>query len=180
MLLKTGVSMRLRQFVKLPKTVISAGMWTDKPMKKSAPPFAMSSSKPNRLGNLWRWRLVKFMIADNGGQCSGRMLIAYQREKQQYQAWAGLETPKGMLLLGRLEWHGSHPGWHVHALCTDMPPSAAGIVKPAGVKRVNRSKTTKRGAFFAVNDLNAVRHAEAFFGFDGLDPETGQTDLFGV
>lgn len=179
--------MVLKEFVRGAKLVIDSGAWTDKAMPKNPPPFILLKKRGFRLGNQWRWRMIELSIRDaaNAPQ-AGRVLVAYQREKQEFFAIAGVDTPKGTMVLARFEYHYSHPGWHAHCCCSEPSVPSAGRMKFPDQRRLKRSATSTAGRDYLIDDKSAVIAVENFFGLSGLDPlppdepEHPQKDLFNV
>lgn len=126
--------MTLREFVKRKKTLVDAGVWSDKKMPKSGNKFPLSRARGFRVGVTgWRWRVLQYQD-DQSRQY--RLLVLYHPGKQQYVAALGTPVGTDLLVLGVLEYHATHPGWHMHAPCKLPPTHNSGRLRYPEMKRV--------------------------------------------
>lgn len=104
--------------------------------------FAFGSRKPFQLGNRWWWRVDHL---DCGG-VEGRLLIAYNLEKENYLAWLAVERGDQRVIAACLEFHGDHPGWHYHTLCGDLGDLQAGVTRQRneGIRIPGKSRYHRR------------------------------------
>ena len=167
-----GRLMRLREFVRASKVITNLGAWTDKGMPKTNSKFPLWKPKGVRLAAAWRWRVDEFTMDDGFGKSRvGRMLIAYRFDKEEYLAYVGLDemSGHGVRVIGCLEFHGTHPGWHVHGSCAPQLKGHVGRTRHEGMRRVPGGKYYRQNVFIT-GDAQALSKAEEFFGFVGLTP----------
>ena len=102
--------MRVRHLVAEPKTISTDTGWRRDDM---APRFSglYTRTKPIRAG--WQWRSV---VAQSEHK-EYIFLVQGHEEKDNWAAWLVVKTDGGYSLVTRFEYHGSHPGFHVHAHC---------------------------------------------------------------
>lgn len=102
--------MRVRHLVAEPKTISSDTRWR---LDDMAPRFSglYAKTKPIRAG--WQWRSV-IALSEHKEYI---FLVQGHEEKDNWGAWLVLKTSGGHSLVTRFEYHGSHPGFHVHAHC---------------------------------------------------------------
>jgi len=102
--------MRVRNLIKERKTQQSDTDWRRDDMQpRHAPVF--TRTRPVRSG--WQWRSAKAESVD-------RQYILYalcNPARDNWQATLILYAEAGASVVGRYEYHGSHPGLHVHADC---------------------------------------------------------------
>lgn len=92
-----------------------------------------------------------------------RLLIAYHPNKQNYEATLGVLADGDVLVLSRLEYHSTHPGWHVHGCCKDIDKSNVGRLKYPDMKRVPDGKSFHRRNDFGITGDSAIRPAIEFY-----------------
>lgn len=144
--------MTLRSFVKAAKTIVDPGVWSDKRMPKTGGKFPLSRAKSFRVGAPgWRWRVIQ-LSADGA---SYRLLCLYHAGKQNFMAI--LATPVGgdLLVIGALESHGTHPGWHVHAACKPPSPKNSGRLRYDGMIRPQAGARANAATVFPTDDAGA-------------------------
>lgn len=113
------------------KIIVDAGDWANGKIPRSA--FPLSHVGPHRLGKAWHWCV--FRLSD--GSLSYRLLVAFEPGKRQYFAWLGVEFGSDQALVGRVEFHASHDGWHCHWKTGPLVDVPRGSVK-AGALRERR------------------------------------------
>lgn len=103
--------MRIRHIVEAKKTISTDTNWRDGelPSKHSA---VYPRTMPVRPG--WKWRSA---LASDGEQ-EYILLCQVNEGKDNWLAWLVRKTEQGGSLVSRYEFHGNHPGLHVHADCT--------------------------------------------------------------
>jgi len=115
--------MQIQRFLLSSKTITKAGDWrsgadgnaNDRRMTKRS--FPLDNKRGYILGNQWWWRVDEL---DCGG-VTGRLLVAYRQDKPNYQAWLSIErSPGSHTVVACLEYHGDHPGWHIHSKCAPL------------------------------------------------------------
>lgn len=166
----------LRAFVASRKTVQDAGEWTDKRMPKSAPVFPLSKSKGVRLGaGGWRWRLVR--IESDGADY--RLLAMYDPGKQNYAALLGVSIGDDTLVLGALEYHSTHRGWHIHAGCKDTTNSEFGRLRYPSMRRIpGKGRQHQNRTAFPADDVAATEILAGYFQIAELRDVGGQRSIF--
>lgn len=133
--------MTLRAFVKAEKTLVDAGSWSDKKMPKTGGKFPLSKARSFRVGAPgWRWRVVQVESAN----VQYRVLVMYHAGKRNYVALVATPVGGDLLILGALENHSTHPGWHVHAGCKEPVAADSGRLRYDSMRRT-ASGTVKNG-----------------------------------
>jgi hypothetical protein len=103
--------MRIRKIIAEDKVLSSDTQWrTDDLQPRHS--YIFEKTKPTRAG--WQWRST----TATGTAGEYVLLTQCNPRKEEWKAWLILKTPSGAAsLVSRLEYHGSHPGLHVHADC---------------------------------------------------------------
>ncbi len=150
--------MRLKAAIAAQKKVLDWGKWRDGgKVPRSA--FFLVKSNQFTFGKAYRWRVLKMEALGE----SFRLLIAYNPKKEQYYAYLGMESDSDMKLLLSYEFHGSHPGWHVHSACGDLQQVPVGRIKGPWNKRVPKPRLERRVEYKIDGDEKALYVAcEAF------------------
>ena len=104
-----------RRIRRADKTVSDWGKWQSGGMG-TAFPLSKRRQRFYRLGAAYRWRIVRFTAEG----FTFRLLVAFNIAKEQYRAVLGLEHERDMSVLASYEFHGTHPGWHLHGSCGDI------------------------------------------------------------
>jgi len=93
-----------------------------------------------------------------------RLLLAFNRTKEQYRATLALEGDRDMSVLASYEFHGTHPGWHVLATCDDIATVPQGMMIGPWQRRMPRARMRHRRSEFSVpDDEAAIALAAGFF-----------------
>jgi hypothetical protein len=170
--------MQLRDFLAAEKTVDDAGAWSDKKMPKTGGKFPMTKNRSYRLGSGFRWRVAE--ITAEGAKF--RLLIAHNPWKEQYVAALGVASGGDTLVLARLEYHGTHRGWHVHGYCGMSDANHWGRMNYPDMVRIPDGKSRHRRIDYRVDDDEAVSIAADFFRIVDLKPPAPrwvQTSIWG-
>lgn len=162
--------MQLKGVLAAKKTIVSWGTWEHgKKMPRNA--FPMSKSRSYRVPSTWTgWRVVIFEAL--GEQF--RLLVAFDTGKEEYRAWLGQVKGDDTLMLARLEYHGSHPGWHCHTNCEHSNSLTAGRVVGFGDRRLPKARNFHRDKKFDITEANALGRAIGFFGLWDADDAKGE------
>lgn len=152
--------MELREIIRADKDVNDWGRWqAGARMPKPAFPLSRSKGRFYRLG-AYRWRIVRFTAL----AAEFRVLIAYHPDKQQYRAVLALERDGDMTVLAQYEYHGTHPGWHVLATCSEVDSAPVGVMRNPWQRRLPRARHFHRNTAFGISgDDQALDRAAAFF-----------------
>ncbi|WP_157572702.1 hypothetical protein [Nevskia soli] len=166
--------MRLKKIIQADKIVTDWGKWTfGAAMPKTAFPISKSSFK---IRSTYHWRIAKFLSLGE----SFRLLIFYRTDKPEYGAWLGMQRDSDTQLVARYEFHGTHPGWHLHAHCqTDTAPIGRTLVDGL---RIPKSGKCRRTDFSVTSDDKALYIAAEAFGLPKGDTGISigsSSDLFG-
>lgn len=102
--------MRVRKLVRQPKAILSETGWSDGDLPpRHAPVFP--KSVPIRAG--WKWKSARLHAADRTyilwALCNPR--------RDNWKAVLAIEVIGQASVLCRFEYHGSHPGLHIHSDC---------------------------------------------------------------
>jgi len=128
----------------------------EKRRKNAAHCFPVSKGHSFRVRSSYNWRIVTFECLGN----QFRLLVFYRNDKQEYEAWLGMVDGSDTKVLARLEFHATHPGWHLHTNCetNDTPSGRIG-------GNVHRSRlTSRRSDFGVIDDAKALLIATEAFG----------------
>ena len=153
--------MTLKEFLSAQKTITSAKLdWKDKKMSKTNSPFPLSKSRGLRLGTGWTWTVIT--LTANG--LSFRLLVSFHTGKENYQAALGyVAGTDDTYVIGCLEYHGTHAGWHVHGCCEPPQKQNVGRMRYPDLKRLPNGKKKHRRIDFGVSQSNGLGPAVKFF-----------------
>jgi hypothetical protein len=154
--------MRPRDIVRLPKTVTKLGQWKLTTGTAKMPPSAFQPSKraSYRLGRGYHWR-VDDLAADG---LRFRLLTAFCSDKCEYLSWLAMPVGDGLRVIARLEFHGTHPGWHCHAPCDgDHEGIPVGDPAPRTFNRAPLADARHRRTDFVRTETEAEEKAFRFF-----------------
>lgn len=166
--------MTLRAFVKAEKLLVDAGSWTDKRMPKTGGKFPLSKARSFRVGAPgWRWRVLQ---VETGG-ASYRVLITYHAGKMNYVAIVATPVASDLLVLGVLENHSTHPGWHVHAGCRNPVAADSGRLRYDSMRRTACGAVTNFRLPFPDCDDAATEIAVRYFKLPPLTSAPSQGSL---
>lgn len=112
--------------------------------------FPLSRGHRYYLGSNWRWCVHE--LEGNGARY--RLLIAFDAGKAQYRAWLGFCDGNDQALLGRLEYHPTHRGWHCHHKRGLLSEVARGVVKEAGKREGCR--VCDDGRVFTITEMDGI------------------------
>lgn len=129
--------------------------------------FPLSKARSYALGSGWRWCVCELECLPN----RYRLLVAFDQGKEQYQAWLGLQVGGDQALIGRLEYHPSHRGWHCHLKTGDLSDAARGVVKEPG--RREKCKVCDENAPFGISEANGLAVAFRVFGVESPHEDGG-------
>lgn len=168
-----GRRVTLRAFAKAEKTLVDGGQWSDKRMPKTGGKFPLSKSRNFRVGaSGWRWRVVQL---EAGGRAY-RVLIMYHLAKQNYLAVVGTPVGSDLLVLGVLEHHATHPGWHVHASCKPPGSSDSGRMRYDSMRKASSGGPKNEALRFPTCDRSAFEIAKRYLRLPPL-PDAGAAQL---
>jgi hypothetical protein len=132
--------MRVTGVIGATKTDVSLSTWSDDKLRTKDFPLSKRKGKGYPLTRRYRWQIITFSAA--GRQY--RLLVAYHTLVPEFVSILGEEVGGDCRILARWEFHASHAGWHVHAVCDDTDRLSAGIIKPAGAKRIPAARSYHR------------------------------------
>lgn len=128
--------MRVQDIIKAQKEAVDWG----KPQQGGMTPSIFQLSKRKRqslkLGSCYRWRLVKFQALGE----AFRLLIAYHTLFENYEAYLAVECGQDLRVIASLSYHGTHPGWHMHAGCGDTRRLPVGVLQYRWFRRLPAAK----------------------------------------
>jgi hypothetical protein len=162
--------MTLREFLGLQKSITKVGKWNDKKMPKTGNGFPLSKAKGLRVGGGWHWVIIEL----EAGKAECRLLVAYHPTKENYLAVLGYVVGTDTHVIAALEYHGTHPGWHIHGCCLTAKPGNVGRIHYPDMTRLPDGKGRHRKTVFGVNEFDAlepaVRHFRLRDAFDSMSP----------
>ncbi len=140
--------MRVRHLAKTKKVQIADTGWRSDDMPPRACPI-FTKSRPSRAG--WQWRSAKAEGSDREF-----ILVALANiNRGDLKAMMIVKTGSGHAVVGRFEFHSSHPGLHAHAHCErgGIEPGATGLDKLIRIPRAgakhNRVAALSLSTFWA-------------------------------
>ena len=94
------------------------------------------------------------------GLASIRLMLRKQLYSSRHKV-----SGRTLSVLASLEFHGSHPGWHLHASCGDAEEVPKGVMRGPWQNRYPRARRFHRQMDFDISgDGKALHRASAFFG----------------
>lgn len=150
--------MNLKELVRAEKTDITLGDWKKGRIPRGEFPLSKARAKDYKFGPAYDWCIIKFKAL--GGDCRVRVLIREGREI--YYATLGLCDDGDTRILASLEFHGTEPGWHVHAKCSDFQAIGPGQNRQDS-RRFPYGGHFHRNNKFGVTKETAKQKAIAFF-----------------
>ena len=131
--------------------------------------FDFGARNPFQLGNQWWWRVDKLSWSDG----SGKLLTAYHLANENYLAWLAVERGTGEhVIVGCLEFHGTHPGWHFHSRCDDMSQFRAGVQRQRnGGIRIPAKGRYHRQTDYGMGPQEAINRAYQAFNVGTAEKE---------
>lgn len=152
--------MRLRHIIPADKDVWDWGKATGgMRMPNSAFPVSRARGNFYRLGNSYTWQVVRFRAL---GQ-EFRLLIAFHLAKEQYRATLAVEAEKDLRIVASYEFHGTHPGWHVHAACGPLDQVPPGLRRGPWQRTLPKARQPHRRLVYGVTEKNALARAAKFY-----------------
>lgn len=160
--------MTLREFVRTEKVLVEGGSWSDKRMPRTGGKFPLSRARNFRVGAPgWRWRVVQL---EAWGRLH-RVLVMYHAGKQNLVAAVGTHVGGDLLILGVLEHHSTHPGWHVHAGCETPTMAEAGRLRYPGMRRVAAGDRSNAQRPFPAGDEAVIETVSRYLRLPRLPSE---------
>lgn len=145
---------------KAEKIAIDCGKWQTGKMPKNAFPMSKSRAKVYRLGSAWQWCVMTFQVSEK----YYRILVAFRTDKEQFLAKLAVDDGGDMKLIARLEFHGTHGGWHVHYTDEPMRDIPSGVVNGPWVRRKECLKHKEFGFLSANARSRALTITSQVFG----------------
>lgn len=150
--------MQLKSLKRAKKEIAEWGKWSSGSLPKSFFPLSKTKIKVSKLS---RWKVIKFT-------CEGAdfaVLIVYRIDKEQYWSYLAENLGSDMTVIARLEYHATHPGWHMHSNCDtskNVPGRTGGLIQR--IPQV--SSPHRRQDFGITGDASAEAKAVSTFGID--------------
>jgi len=142
------------------KSDVDWGKWQTGGMPPAAFPLSKRRGRSYRLGSSYRWRVITFSALG----AKYRLLIAFNLIKEQYRATLAYDQDRDMSVIASYEFHGTHPGWHLHSACGDISAIPLGTMRGPWQKRIPQPRTPHRRHVFGVSDeVIALEVAAKFF-----------------
>lgn len=145
--------------------------WKTGKMPKSV--FPLNKNRSFRIRSKFRWRYCTFSCLGH----SMRVMIAYRSDIQEYLAYLGVILADGNTrVLARYEFHGSHPGWHIHSFCDDLAfflPKNDGRTNYQDLERIPGGNAKSGNLKFDVFDRSATEIAARKFGLSRAESPSG-------
>jgi len=167
--------MRVKDVIGSPKANVVVDAWQSGPMPKSMFPMSRSGKHYMNFRGGYEWCCIRFETLT----CEFRLVVAVNHSKQEFAAHLGMVCEKEMRMLASYEFHGTHPGWHVHAGCGDVYSIPVGRFMGPWKRRIPRDPKAVRRKTWNVTKANALQTACAAFGIPNVpqSEDTGQMNL---
>ncbi|GAA0560203.1 hypothetical protein [Rhizomicrobium electricum] len=151
---------RAQTIITANKVVSNWGNWQTGNMPPAAFPLSKRRGRCLKFGTAIRWRLVQFEAC--GLKC--RLVIGFNLPKETYVATLAVEQDRDMSVLLSYEFHGTHPGWHIHGACGDVNGIPEGSLRGQWQRRFPKPRGRhRRGVFGVSDDGTAFQVADEFF-----------------
>ncbi len=115
------------------------------------------------LGRKWHWRVDKLDVSGT----PLRLLTAFGTTHEEFIAWLAVDRGESSAVIGRLEIHGTHPGWHSHLLCVDEMKIESGDPMYRDSARVPSANSYHRRTDYGITEADAISKAFGFFRVTG-------------
>jgi hypothetical protein len=152
------------------KKLTKIGDWHfGKKMPRNA--FPLSRSHSYVLGSSYDWCVCE-------AECDlhqYRVLVAFDDAKAQYRGWLGIIFGHDQALIGRVEYHPTHHGWHCHLKTGPLDRVTRGVVKES--RDHEKCRICPVGHTFSVTQLDALNIAFRAFNIVG-SPAAREGELF--
>ena len=83
-------------------------------------------------------------------------MTALDAGTERFLAWLSVRRGDEYAIIARYEFHGDHPGWHVHAQCGLVSGLTAAQVKPYGTRRLPTANRRHRRIGYDITEAGAV------------------------
>jgi hypothetical protein len=118
--------MRVKSFIRSQKSNVSSTAWSQEKLKSKD--FSISNHKGGvyPLTRAWRWKVRTL-------EATGRkfkLLTAYHTKVPEFQAVVAESLGEVSRVFASLEFHQSHPGWHLHSTCDIIELVSVGVSRP--------------------------------------------------
>lgn len=152
--------MRIKEIVRAPKSGVVCDGWKAGRMPSTVFPLG-KSGKHSLNFRAHDWCRVRFSA--NGAQFL--LLVAVNFGKEDYYAFLGRVMGSDSQMLASYEFHGTHPGWHVHAGCGDTTLIPVGRFKGDWKRKIPKHSDECRKKIWDVPDKDtALARAYDVFG----------------
>ena len=139
--------MRIKDMLMAKKVIDSWGSWGVGSIPQKNFPLSKAKQKAYKFGSSTAWRVVTF-------GCLGRdfrLLVIVAEDKQECRVWLGEVRGNDTALILRFEFHGTHPGWHIHSHCEDTKEAKVGVVQYQSSRRIPKANGYHRKQEFGVS-----------------------------
>jgi hypothetical protein len=102
--------LRARHLIHEKKTTVASTDWS---YGGTPPRHVPVFQRTFPIGKGWQWRFVSAKNDKNAYV----LHVRCNSEKDERKAWLMIKLEKGWSIVGRFEYHSSHPGLHVHSNC---------------------------------------------------------------
>lgn len=169
--------MRVQDIIKASKLVVDWGKPKLGGMMASVFPLSKRKRQSLRLGSLYKWRLIKFQALGE----TFRLLVAYHTKFDNYEAYLGAEVGPGpdLRLIATYSYHGTHPGWHMHAGCGDMRTLPIGVLRHPWLRRIPQSRSFVRRTEYVPRGGHMDDNMALYIAVERFNLYNKDDDLFG-
>jgi hypothetical protein len=124
--------MNLKEFISGDKLNVHHSPWGDEKLRAKDFPLSKKSGKTYPLTRQWRWRVTTLELENR----KFRLMATYHKTVPEFMAVLAEDLETDSRIIARLEFHGTHDGWHIHPVCDDFDNVAPGVIRPSGTKRL--------------------------------------------
>jgi hypothetical protein len=132
--------MRVKSFIRSQKSNVKSSAWSQEKLKSKD--FSVSNHRGGvyPLTRLWRWKVTSLEVVDR----KFKLLTAYHTKVPEFQAVVAENLGDISRVFASLEFHQSHPGWHLHSTCDVIELVSVGLSRPREFVRLPSAQKPHR------------------------------------
>lgn len=151
--------MKLKDVIRLEKTVVSYGRWGKGEIDRSSWPLRRKKLK---FSSDWQWRVVSLRSA----QKELRVLLHLNLQLEEFRATLGEIREETIAVLCCHELHTSHGNWHCHVATGDIEKVRSGVTRDYDTFRRWPNYEGECTLEFDVTSQSALRIASDLYQFE--------------
>lgn len=159
--------MKLKDVIRLEKTVVDYGKWSKGEIDRVSWPL---KKKKLKFSSDWQWRVIVLRTSEG----EFRVLLRLNALIEQFYAVLGVFRQDTITIVCSHDLHTSHANWHCHTATVDIDKVFPGVWRDSDSFRFWPSYTGECNVVFDVTTESAMRIAAELYRF----PAPPQGDLF--